>query len=162
MSSINTEFCQKYLRYQGFLEDVLGLSIFYHCIILLQHGLFSMRLQYIEQLSPFYTYTHKEIPFLMVQMFNTFNQSHIYKLFFELTQFSLIFSCFSAELCSPTFLTFSFILSYFCFSIINALNSSWLFSCQSVLEILNFNAIKFIFSQHKNHILLFLFVFCCA
>ena len=60
MSSINTEFYQKYFRYQGFLEDALDLSIFYHCIILLQHRFFSMRLQYIEQLSPFYTYTHKK------------------------------------------------------------------------------------------------------
>ena len=64
----------------------------------------------------------------MVQMFNTFNQSQVYKLvsFFEFTLFHLIFSCFLAELHSLTFLTFSFILSYFCFSLIIALNSSWL------------------------------------
>ena len=46
----------------------------------------------------------------------------------KFTLFSLIFSCFSAKLRSPTFLTFSFIFLYLCFSFKIVLNSLWLFS----------------------------------
>ena len=50
--------------------------------------------------------------------------------FFFLTShyFNPIFLCLSVELRWLTFLTFSFILSYFSFSLIIALNSSWLIS----------------------------------
>ena len=70
-----------------------------------------------------HTYTRN---LLIVEMFNTFwpitcLQTRYF--FFELTLLSPIFSCFSLAL-----LTFSFILSYFFFSLIIALSSSWLIS----------------------------------
>ena len=136
----NTDFCQKYLKDQVFLEDVLQLSIFHHHILLLQHHFFSMRLQWIKQMSPFYSYTRK-----IIKVFDGVESSIIFVCF----SLSFLFEAHTSDTNSlffwiNTFWSHNFLLfiravltgiSHFLFypliiffSLIIAVNSSWLIS----------------------------------